>query len=72
MSRRLTLTIICDNCGLMHEHEVLNATYDLAIYTSKPYDVDWKQEAVIGTNIPRDYCPQCRPQKPAKLSQKQT
>lgn len=60
MSRRVTLTYICDNCGLEERHEVFGMAYDVAIATLDPHkNTTWVIEKVIGTNIPRDYCKGC-------------
>lgn len=64
MSRRVTLTVICDRCGLTATYEMLSAGYEL-IATLDPYPEDWQPQPLIGGGKFRglDYCPDCSNRK---------
>ena len=64
MSRRVTLTVICDRCGLAVAYEMLAVGYEI-IATLEPYPEDWQRQPLIGGGSFRglDYCPECQSHK---------
>lgn len=62
MSRRMSITIICDECGRISEHELVYSGFDEQIYTAEPYPKDWVSVPLQGgsdISPQRDYCPPC-------------
>ncbi len=70
MSRRMTLTVICDHCGRLSHHEVLSSGFHEQIFTMQPYPEEWhtvKREGGSKLSPVLDYCPACK-DKPRKSS----
>lgn len=58
----MTVTIICDECGRLSEHELFYSGHHEQIYTDQPYPKDWESVLRIGGGelSPKlDYCPAC-------------
>lgn len=61
MSRRVTLTVVCDKCGRIASYEVLSVGMHELIATLDPYPDDWSRQPLIGGSqlTGLDYCPYC-------------
>lgn len=63
MSRRTSITIVCDHCGRASEHEMTSSGFHEQIYTMEPYPRDWLVKKRIGgseLSPVLDYCPTCK------------
>lgn len=61
MSHRVTITYICDHCGLQSSHEKFHAGYtgDMT-YTMETYPAGWVHHPSDGMKVEKhDYCPSC-------------
>jgi len=63
MTRRTTLSIICDHCGRIAQHETLIQGFYEQIYCADPYPSDWQAVRRIDSSDlspVQDYCPECK------------
>lgn len=63
MTRRMTITFICDTCGRMSQHEAMHMGFHEQIYTMDPLPADWLTVKRVGggkISPVLDYCPSCK------------
>lgn len=63
MSRQVSVTIICDNCGRTSTHIQMQSGFHEQIYTQAPFPADWTTRLREGGGAisPKlDYCPACK------------
>lgn len=66
MTRRVVLTVICDDCGKLSQHKMTSSGFHEQIYVTIPMPRDWttqKREGGGTLSPVLDFCPLCAEQR---------